>query len=77
MFGVQEAILSSLTFLLTLNTIPLFGTNFEREDIVLDTLFSTLGGVDGKGGKSSSSRPGGFGCSGAIFRLKVSGKGFL
>lgn len=69
---------SSLTFRLTFTTIPLFGTNFECDDVVLVTLFSTtLGGVDGNGGKSSSSRPGGFGCSGAMFRLKDSGKGFL
>lgn len=73
---------SSSTFRLTFTTIPLFGTNLECEDmIVLDiALFSTTldGGVDGNGGKSSSSRPGGFGCSGAMFRLKEdSGKGFL
>lgn len=74
---MQGAALSSLTFRFTLNTIPLFGKNLEREDGVLDKLFSMFGGVDGNGGKSSSSRPGGFGCSGAIFRLKDSVKSVL
>lgn len=70
---------SSFTFRLTLNMMPLFGTNLDRDDdIAFAALYSKFGGVDGKGGeKSSSSRPGGFGCSEAKCRLNGSGKGLL
>lgn len=59
----------SLNFRLTFSTIPLLDEIFEW-DVILE--MSIVGGVDGKIGKSSSSRPGGFGCSGVKFFLKES-----
>lgn len=49
---------------------PLLGEIFVREDAAV----SIAGGVDGNAGKSSSSRPGGFGCSEAKLFLKESGE---
>lgn len=50
---------------------PLLGETFEWDaPATLETF--TAGGVDGKVGKSSSSRPGGFGCSGVKLFLKES-----
>lgn len=53
------------------STIPLLDGTFEWDVLAaLDT--SIVGGVDGKVGKSSSSRPGGFGCSEVKLFLKGS-----
>lgn len=54
-----------------LSTIPLLGGTFDRDPAAaLET--SIVGGVEGNAGKSSSSRPGGFGCSGARLFFKES-----
>lgn len=58
---------SSLKFRLTFSTMPVLGEIFER-----DLELSIVGGIEGNAGKSSSSRPGGFGCSGAKVFLKES-----
>lgn len=55
---------------MTFSTIPVLGEIFERDAAALET--SIVGGVEGNAGKSSSSRPGGFGCSGAKVFLKES-----
>lgn len=49
---------------------PVLGEIFERDGTDLET--SIVGGSEGNAGKSSSSRPGGFGCSGAKVFLKES-----
>lgn len=61
---------SSFNFLLTFNTIlPLLGVILE----CVARVGGVVGGmVDGNVGKSSSSRPGGFGCSGVMFFLNGS-----
>lgn len=60
---------SSFNFLLTFNTIlPLLGVILE----CVARVGGVVGMVDGNVGKSSSSRPGGFGCSGVIFFLNES-----
>lgn len=60
---------SSFAFRLTLSTTPLLEVNFDRDDAVVavvdESKVVVTGGVEGNAGKSSSSRPGGFGCSGA------------
>jgi len=63
----------SLNFRLTFSTIPLLDETFEWDVPAMEILeTSIVGGVDGKMGKSSSSRPGGFGCSGVKLFLKES-----